>query len=854
MNGNKFLNLLSTNFFRKIECFNQKNKNISENYVMNLLNQEIFSINKNIDQEIESFSSIKNFSLLLKQKLNLLNNNNNNIYSNNFLCLVPLINKIFSPNFKKIFYNKENIKKEEKKEEEEEKTLKNEEFETPIVKRSLYKLKTNLIPFHERKNLEESFYFNSDENESSLDSQELKEKNYNEHLKSDLDYFYKPNNLFEDGFQILTKKSKKFHSILKKSFSHPNFLIKNLFLPFVKINFSLFLKEKNKNHKLFQIMCNKILFNKKFSTKNNKIIFPIFGKNKITSGMLMKDFIVGKTIKNNYIKNLKLKQEIEQENEIKNEEKKIKEDFKLFLEKEFEKSSKFLNELQKEINPFEDIRNNQRFKTAKLKSKVNFNFENEEKKLNLNLNNEFSSSEESINEQLKKEEKKKKIIFKLNSNDENNISIEKNLFDNKLNDNNNDNKIIDNNKLSNKISPNNSKGKIKSILKNTTKKNIQFLNNNKNDINDNNNENINNKNNENVNNSKKIIKENLNIESKEQKKNFFDNNFFKKIDKKSFAKKILFNFENNEYTKKNNIIKNEKKEKEEEENKEEEEKEEKEEEEEKEEKIKENYNNKILKYLKFPNKKKPNQISKRLSQQIKNTEKNHKKNIKSIPLKLKIPVGIENISKKSSRKNSENLIEKEDINKEKKILEIKKRLIKQNLKKVLIKKKTLKKKENEEELKKQKEIENEKFSKKFLAQFNEEFNNNENNQIKNQINEENIEIENKIKKIPIKIDLNFSNESKMDKLIKKLNKLKNLKEDESFENELKCNLKYLSDNKNENDFDLIEHQKRLNNFKKNLINNVNILESQRLLDNEHCLTMNYINSIGNNLGDNLNII
>jgi hypothetical protein len=61
-----------------------------------------------------------------------------------------------------------------------------------------------------------------------------------------------------------------------------------------------FLKEKEKNHKLFQIMCNKILFNKKFTSKNNKIIFPIFGKNKITSGMLMKDFIVGKTAKNNY--------------------------------------------------------------------------------------------------------------------------------------------------------------------------------------------------------------------------------------------------------------------------------------------------------------------------------------------------------------------------------------------------------------------------------------------------------------------------------------------------------------------------------------------------------------------------
>ena len=514
LNGNKFLNLLSTNFFRKIECFNQKNKNISENYVINLLNQEIFSINKNIDQEIEAFSSIKNFSLLLKQKLNLLNNNNNNnnIYSNNFLCLVPLINKIFSPNFKKIFYNEENINKKEEKKEEEEKTLKNEEFETPIIKRSAYKLKTNLIPFHERKNLEESFYFDSDENESSLDSQELREKNYNEHLKSDLDYFYKPNNLFENGFQILTKKSKKYHSILKKSFSHPNFLIKNLFLPFVKLNFSLFLKEKNKNHKLFQIMCNKILFNKKFISKNNKIIFPILGKNKITSGMLMKDFIIGKTIKNNYIKNLKLKQEINQENEIKNEEKKLKEDFKLFLEKEFQKSNNFLNELQKEIYPFENTRNNQRSKTAKLKSKDNFNFEKDEKKLNLNLNDEFNSSEESINEQVKKEEKKKKIIFKLNSNDENNVSIEKDLINNKLNDNNNNNKnIIDNNKLSNKISPNNSKGKIKSILKNTTKneKNIQFLNNSKNDIiNDNNknNENVNNKNNENVNNSKKLIK------------------------------------------------------------------------------------------------------------------------------------------------------------------------------------------------------------------------------------------------------------------------------------------------------------------------------------------------------------
>ena len=181
-------------------------------------------------------------------------------------------------------------------------------------------------------------------------------------------------------------------------------------------------------------------------------------------------------------------------------------------------------------------------------------------------------------------------------------------------------------------------------------------------------------------------------------------------------------------------------------------------------------------------------------------------------------------------------------------------MVKQNLKKILIIKKAFKKKEkikNEEELKKKKEIENEKFSKKFLAQFNEEFNNNENNQIKNQINEENIEIENKIKKIPIKIDLNFSNESKMDKLIKKLNKLKNLTEEDYFENELKCNLKYLSDNKNENDFDLIEHQKRLNKFKKDLINDVNILENKRLLYNEHCLTMNYINLIGNNLGDNL---
>ena len=141
-----------------------------------------------------------------------------------------------------------------------------------------------------------------------------------------------------------------------------------------------------------------------------------------------------------------------------------------------------------------------------------------------------------------------------------------------------------------------------------------------------------------------------------------------------------------------------------------------------------------------------------------------------------------------------------------------------------------------------------------MAHFNEEFNNDENDQIKNKINEEKNENENQIKKIPIKIDLNFSNESKMDKLIKQLNKLKNLtlNEDDFIENEPDFNLK--ENNQNENDFDLNEHEKRLNNFKNGLINNVNILENKRLLYNKNCLTVNYINSIGNNLGDNLNII
>lgn len=91
INNNKFIQELINRVSRKITYINQHNETITQDDVMNLLSNEYTQINENVDQNMEAFCKIKNFSLIYKQKLNTTSQTN--------YYLLPYINQIVQPFF-----------------------------------------------------------------------------------------------------------------------------------------------------------------------------------------------------------------------------------------------------------------------------------------------------------------------------------------------------------------------------------------------------------------------------------------------------------------------------------------------------------------------------------------------------------------------------------------------------------------------------------------------------------------------------------------------------------------------------------------------------------------------------------
>ena len=126
---NVFLNLIVNDIFHKIEIRNEMNKFINYDYVINLLNEEIFKFKKNIFKFYENENSSKTINTELSNdylnyifnKSKIKNNNNNendiNNFINNFYGDDNFVNKNSLNKFRLNINNIKNFDKNEKKEE-----------------------------------------------------------------------------------------------------------------------------------------------------------------------------------------------------------------------------------------------------------------------------------------------------------------------------------------------------------------------------------------------------------------------------------------------------------------------------------------------------------------------------------------------------------------------------------------------------------------------------------------------------------------------------------------------------------------------------------------------------------------
>src|SRR5690606_14045203 len=80
---NKYIEKVLHNVIRKVSYLNEKNTELTEDYVINLIKEESEDITKNLDSMMESLCSIKNFSTRIEEE--------------NSTFILPFINSICIP-------------------------------------------------------------------------------------------------------------------------------------------------------------------------------------------------------------------------------------------------------------------------------------------------------------------------------------------------------------------------------------------------------------------------------------------------------------------------------------------------------------------------------------------------------------------------------------------------------------------------------------------------------------------------------------------------------------------------------------------------------------------------------------
>ena len=357
--SNKFMKEILKNISRKIEYLNQKNEIVYEDKVMNLLENEYKEINKNIDLQMEAYCNIKNFSALVNNEIQ----NNKNKINYNESYLVPFINNIIAPFYKKqkklispfiTNSNEENIiqkncikntinndlEYEQLNEKNsfsiDEIKVENETKKNILTKEKIdtlynaFKLKSTLILDKEQKNIDDSNLDNfKGDNNSYFDNND---NNDNKNMKKNVPIFGL--SYLEKNFKIFEKYLKNKIGI-KKTTSHFNFRRNKYYLNKKKIKFNSSYDKFKMNvlhNKIYDIANKLINKNKKskFDKYKAEILLPFYGNLKISSRDLIKDLFSGKTRNVNYEKNLRNQQEENKKIELINEEK----NFNIKLEEE----------------------------------------------------------------------------------------------------------------------------------------------------------------------------------------------------------------------------------------------------------------------------------------------------------------------------------------------------------------------------------------------------------------------------------------------------------------------------------------------------------------------------------------